>query len=649
MRLHGVLVALAVVPMLAAPAAASAKKCDGVPRRGCLLPFPNDVALTRHDRTSATGVRVALRRAWMPANNKGVRIAVSELNRSDGFSPGEPIIVHVPSLRTRADFRASGIVPITDMARYRRPAQTLLLLDERTGRRQLVWGELDANATSAASRNLIIHPGRNLVPGRRYVVVLRRLPHRRPRGLAATWDRGVRRALLRARIRPSRVYLAWRFTVASTRSLNGRLLRMRDDAFAQLGDRNLADRRIQGRPPRFAVTGVTDFTVAQNPLVARKVTGTFDVPCYMTRPGCPPGGRLHYSSRRPDALPTQQRGNVQRATFTCNIPRAALSAPSHLALYGHGLLGSQTEIDAKNVEQMGQEHDFTFCATDWYGFSSADVPTAISTLQDLSRLSTFVDRQLQGVLAQLLLGRLAAHPRGLASTQAFAGLVVAGGPVSWDSNSQGAIMGGTTTALAPDWRRAVLGATGIDYAVLLQRSTDFDTYAAILDPAYPDKGQQTLLLSIVQMLWDRAETDGWTHFATTRPPPNTPSHTILMHVAVGDHQVANVQADVEARSIGASIYRPSVAPGRTTDRRPSYGVPTIRRFPFRGSAVVWWDGGPQTPLVPITNTPPRVGADPHSFPRKTVAARAQKATFLLGGGVVDVCRGQPCRTDIYGP
>jgi hypothetical protein len=646
-RLPHVLLAVAACVLLAAPAAAAAGRCDGTPRRGCLLPFPNDFGQTRPDRGSATGVRVALRRADMPANSQGVHVATRQLNRSDGFSPGQPIIVHVPSLRTQAGFRASGIVPITNMAAYRRPSQRLLLLDERTARRQLVWAELDANATTAASRNLIVHPGRNLVPGRRYVVVLRGLRDRRPRGLRATWDHGLRSALRRAKVRPSRVYLAWRFTVASNRSLTARLLHMRDDAFRRLGDANLADGRIAGAPPHFAVTAVTDFTTTQNALIARRVTGTFDVPCYMTRPGCPPGARLHYASSRPDALPTQPRGNVQRATFTCNIPRAALAAPSHIALYGHGLLGDQSEIDDDDVERMGSEHDFTFCATDMYGMARADIPTAIAALKDLSHFGAFVDRQLQGILAQLYLGRLLAHPRGLVTSPAFAGLIDVGGPLSWDSNSQGAIFGGTTTAIAPDWRRAVLGVATMGYGVLLQRSTDFDTYRVILDPAYPDKGRQTLLLSMAQMLWDRSETNGWTQYATRRPPPGTPSHTILMDVAVGDHQVANVQSDTEARSIGASIRRPSVGPGRAVDRRPSFGVPAIRSFPFRGSAVVWWDGGPQTPLEPITNTPPRTGADPHSFPRKTAAARRQKATFLLGGGLVDVCGGGPCRTDNF--
>lgn len=649
MRVHRILGAVAACLLLVPATAAAAGGCDGVPRRGCLLPFPNDVAQTRPDPRAATGVRVALRRADMPANSKGVHIATAELDRADGFSPGQPIIVHVPSLRTQADFRASRIVPITDMARYRRPAQPLLLLDERTARRQLVWGELDANATTDASRNLIVHPGRNLVPGRRYVVVLRGLRDRQPKGLRATWTRGVRSALRRAGVRPAHVYLAWRFTVASNRSLTGRLLRMRDDAFRQLGDRDLADGRIEGSPPRFAITGVTDFTSAENALTARRVTGTFDVPCYLSTPGCGPGGRLHLASGRPDALPTQPRGNVLRATFTCTLPRASAAAPAHPALYGHGLLGDQSEIDADDVQRMGQEHDFAFCATDMYGMARGDIPTAIGALGDLSRFPAFVDRQLEGVLAQLYLGRLVMHPRGLVATPAFAGRLDVRGPLSWDSNSQGAIFGGTTTAVAPDWRRAVLGVATMDYGVLLERSTDFDTYRAILDPAYPDRGEQSLLLSIVQMLWDRSETDGWTQYATRHPPPNTPSHTILMHVAVGDHQVANVQSDTEARSIGASIQRPSVAPGRTNDRRPSFGLQRISRFPFHGSAVVWWDGGPQTPLPPTTNTPSRSGQDPHSFPRRTVAARRQKAIFLLGGGVVDVCGGQPCRTDTWAP
>ena len=94
--------------------------------------------------------------------------------------------------RPRRSFGRSKIVPVNDLARYTKRRQPLLLLDEKTGRRQIVWGELDANGAPVASRNLIIHPAKNLVPGRRYVVVLRNLRDRAPRGL---WPRPALEAL----------------------------------------------------------------------------------------------------------------------------------------------------------------------------------------------------------------------------------------------------------------------------------------------------------------------------------------------------------------------------------------------------------------------------------------------------------------------
>ena len=623
-----------------------------MPTRGCLLPFPNDFALTKRDASTPTGRRVAFSVSEMPANSAGTHIDPTELNRNDGFSPGEPIIVHVPSLGSQAAFKRSRIVPVNDLAQHMRPSQPLLLLDEATGRRQIVWAELDANSTSAASRNLIIHPAKNLVPGHRYVVVLRNLPDRTPRGLWPTTSPSLRAALRKATVTQRSVYLTWDFTVASDRSLTARLLHIRNDAFAQLGDTNLADGIVAGRPPSYTITTVQDFTIGQDARIARRISGTFLVPCYLSQMGCPPGARFHYPSSAPDALPTQIPGNFQRAVFQCNIPRAAFASPARVALYGHGLLGDHTQIDEDNITAMSAEHDFTFCATDWSGMSKVDIPNAIAALKDLSRFPSIPDRLQQGILNTLYLGRLLIHPHGFAADPAFQG--TGGRPLLdishlyWDSNSQGAIVGGAATAVAPDWTRAVLGVATMDFATLLPRSTDFDTYNVVFAPAYPNEGQRLLALSIVQMLWDRGETDGWAGHVTTNPPGNTPRHTVLMHVAVGDHQVANVMSDVEARTIGAYAYRRALDPGRSFDATPLFGIPTIPYFPWNGSAIVYWDGGPQTPPAPPLNIPNRAGADPHYFPRSTVAARNQKAAFLSpNGAVINVCGGKPCHTDNY--
>jgi hypothetical protein len=178
-------------------------------------------------------------------------------------------------------------------------------------------------------------------------------------------------------------------------------------------------------------------------------------------------------------------GNVIAAPFQCNIPRAALSAPSHIALYGHGLLGSHTQIEEANIRAMSQEHDFTFCATDWVGMASEDIPNAVQILQDFSKFPSLADRLQQGILDTLDLGRLLAHPQGFAANPAFS---AAGRPLLdtsnlyLDVNSQGAILGGLATAVAPDWQRAVLGVATMDYPALLPRSTDFDTYNAVSFP-----------------------------------------------------------------------------------------------------------------------------------------------------------------------
>ena len=105
-------------------------------------------------------------------------------------------------------------------------------------------------------------------------------------------------------------------------------------------------------------------------------------------------------------------------------------------------------------------------------------------------------------------------------------------------------------------------------------------------------------------------------------------------------------AEVEARTIGASVYQPALDPGRHWEADGSseiFGIPAIGGFPFNGSALVYWDGGPLAfpggaPTPPNGNVPPRpedgFGADPHSYPRNDVKARAQKGAFLSPAGTI---------------
>jgi hypothetical protein len=656
--------ALAAVLTTATPAPAQLPQagCDPLDPAVCLQPWPNDF-FTRPDASTPTGKRLNLQLLAMPRNVAGVPIRPDEYNRNDGFSPGSPIHTFVPGL----DFARSGLVPITDMARAYDADQPAVVIDADTGARQLIWAEMDANAKSDADRNLYIRPGRNWEEGHRYIVALRFLRDAQGRELEPQpafrayrdKDPSTRKpadprrehmdelfkTLNKAGVKRKELFLAWDFTVGSEQRISERMLGIRDDAFAALGDTDLADSAVSGSAPAFRVTSVQD--TPSDPRIVRTVRGTFTVPCYLDKPGCPPGSKFLYTDLDSNT-PTRIPANTAAPTFTCIVPRSAADGPRRVSLYGHGLFGSQSEVGADNVRTMAATHGFVFCATDWWGMAQQDVPiTAGVILPDLSNFALLPDRVQQGMLNFLLLGRLMIHPQGFTADPAFQ---LGGHPVLdtrelfYDGNSQGGIIGGSLTAVAPDFRRAALGVPGMNYSTLLQRSVDFDQFAAILYPAYPREIERPMIFSLIQQLWDRGEANGYAHHMTDDPLANTPSHTVLLHPANGDHQVATVTAEVEARTIGAAVRQNPVEPGRTFDVAPFYAIPRIGSFPYSGSVIELWDNF-ATPPAPTTNTPNRAGADPHGSPRKTPAAQLQKSEHLkIGGTIVDTCGGGPCHS-----
>ncbi len=218
--------------------------------------------------------------------------------------------------------------------------------------------------------------------------------------------------------------------------------------------------------------------------------------------------------------------------------------------------------------------------------------SAIPALLDLSHFTPLPDRLQQGFLDFIYLGRLLANPDGLAKDPAFkfggqSALATDKG-LFYYGNSQGGIAGGALTAVEPDITRTVLYVPGMNYSTLLTRSVDFADYATILYPAYPDQGARPLLLSLIQSMWDRGEPDGYANHMTTDPLPNTPAHKVLIQMAWGDHQVANVQTEVEARTIGAPLRRPALDANRLADPFDEIGV----NSPFYGMGTLGDPGGP---------------------------------------------------------
>ncbi len=623
--------------------------CDPLDQADCMYPYPSDY-LTKEDPTTDTGRRVHFATAGMPRNNNNVPVEIADYNLNDGFSPGSSILLRVPGV----DLAQTGAAPITDIERSLDVGAPIVIINADTLQQHLFWAELDANATNPAQQALILRPAVNFDESTRYIVALRNLKDSSgtiippaaefaayrddtPTGIAALEARrphmeAIFTTLASAGVARNDLYLAWDFTVSSQRSITERLLHIRDDAFARLGS----------AAPAFVISNIEN---ELDDRIFRRITGTFQVERYVDSTTAPAKFVLDGNG-----LPTHQ-ATTQPASFVCNIPRAALAnagataVPARASIYGHGLLGAHTEVSAGNVRSMANEHNFVFCATKWIGMADEDITNAIGILQDVSKFPSFTDRLQQSMVNQLFLARLMIHPNGFVANAAFqdqlGNPVIDTSDVFYDGNSQGGIFGGTVMAVAQDITRGVLGVPGMNYSLLLTRSTDFTAYSAVLYPAYPNQLQRPLVLALIQMLWDRSEPNGYARHIMNDPLPNTPSHKVLLQLAFGDHQVANVATEIEARTIGASIHQPAISPGRHTDVDPYFGIPAIPAYPFDGSALIIFDSN--EPAPPITNTAPTAGSDPHSDPRNSVIGRQQKSEFLkTNGAVVDVCSGAPC-------
>jgi len=701
-------------------------RCDFLDSTVCLQPFPNDYYM-KADASTPTGKRLDLHAESTPANKAGNHIDVTDMNRGDGFSPGNAITLKIPGLDTPAAFQNSGLVPLNDLHAYDDPNQSVIVIDAETGERHPIYAELDSNPTTVdptpgndggintnpsntGDVNLIVRPSENFDYGKRYIVAFRNLkdasnqPIESPIGFRAYRDKlptqqdivENRRAHMeqvigdvvsKGSVERSSLYMAWDFTIASEKSVTSRALQIRDDAFAGLGDTNLANRTIEGSSPEVVIDAVCDQgddpscgAGAGNGLgvpsgdMLRYVEGHLnDVPCYLDANGCAPGSKFKFKA---DGSVDFDSSFTMDVPFRCIVPKSVQPGgvgtavlAGQAGIYGHGLLGDYKQATSAGPRNVASGGASVWCGANWDGFSTPDIGTILSSLQDMSNFNKAVDRMQQGFVNFMLLQRAMIHENGFAEKEAFQ-LDDDGNPVTakvsvidvsdfpntrgqYMGISQGGIMGGSLMALTPDSDYGVLGVPGMNYSTLLQRSVDSDQYFKLpnlgLYDNYPNLSERPVLLGLMQLLWDRGEANGYAKSMTSDPLPNTPPHNVLMRVAFGDHQVSNYTAEAEARTIGASVYSPALNVGRHWEATPFLGLNQQTTFPFDGgSMLVYYDSGPvsftggtESPVgiatPPLQNVPPReewgFGGDPHEHPRRSPDGINHAVTFLKDGTI----------------
>jgi hypothetical protein len=390
---------------------------------------------------------------------------------------------------------------------------------------------------------------------------------------------------------------------------------MRADALALVG----AD------GPEYVITKTED---NPNEHILKRLHGLMTVPLYLDK--ATPGGKMNVG---PDGRPA--RNGTAQFEFVIHIPKSIKDGvPMGLVQNGHGLLGSKEEASDGQLAIFCDRFHYIGFAVDMIGMAHEDVDTVLKSVSDdISLFRGAVDRQHQGMLNQLLVmrmmkGRFTKDP----SVQIDGKSAIDPTNAHYRGDSQGGIFGGTYMSLSTDVTRGLLGVPGMPYNMLLDRSADFAGYKFLLAAAFPTAIDTQLVLGLLQLWWDRTEPNGYVPYMREDMLPGTPSHDVLMHVAIGDYQVSPLGAHIMARALKAKNLRPV--------NREIFGVESADG-PLTGSAMVEYDFG-LAPPTPGNVAPDRTnGLDPHGKPRGLEPSYLQQDKWFREGVITPFCDG-PC-------
>lgn len=619
-----------------APSVHKPEDCDPLVPEECILPFPSNHYLKK-DGSTATGYHVEFGPTTLPTMKNGEPEPPDVFKQSDGFSPG------VAPMTFLKGATIQGLPDPDHIADSLKPDCPTVLIEADNGERVPHFSELDMSHSNDARRVLAIRPVVRLKDDTRYIVAIRNVVDASGKAIApskafkalrdGTSDKEIeaRRSeyqdifakLKSAGIEKSNLQIAWDFTTASRDNNTKQMVEMRDDALAKAGTKG----------PSYTIDSAKDNPYPKDqPTLAREIKGTMTVPLYLDKPD--PGCTLSV-----DASGKPKQNGTAKFGFIMDIPKSVATGgkPVPVVQFGHGLLGAAADMNTSDgVQQLIQDKGYVMFGVDWIGMSENDQQFIGNMLSegDLTQFSHVADRLRQSFVNALLAMRMVTGDLANDPAVQFNGQSVID-PTQryYYGNSQGGINGGVYMALSTDVTRGYLGVPGQPYSLLLNRSRDFNQYLSVMSLAVPDPIDRQVDIALIQMLWDRAEPDGYTAHISKDMLPGTPQHNVLIHIALGDQQVTPLGGEIVARTVGAVNISPV--------NRSVFGIDEKSAPYSGGNAMVEWDFGNKP--APLTNVPPPEsnGPDTHGMVRALPEAQTQIDQFLRTGTVVQVCSG-PC-------
>ena len=608
--------------------------CDNTNPDHCLLPFPSSAFLDP-DSGTATGYRLDIDGQAIPDSASASSEDFHMLDNKDGHSPSTQIFTTFSSLPDISGLASQDSIPSSAL-----PGHNSLVLNMDTGQILEHWVEISSRTQEDEATLVHVRTLRGLDHNAQYAVAFRNLidgngeqvepfpgfkalrdgsmtDNQQIESLRSSYE-SMFSSLSEIGYERQNLTSAWWFHTASSQSIMGDIISMRNNATQLLGEDGIGCN----------ITAVNE-NFAEDNTTLRRISGTITTPHYLesTYPPTP-------MTRSEDGTP---RFNfLTEVVFTITIPKSAAddSKPAPLVVLGHGFMGDGEGM-VTEARGWANEYGFATIGTDFKGWSS-DGDFGAYTFAFLN--PNYLQHQSER-LQQSLINNLAMiiTIKGVCSDLPefyHNGVnLVDTTDIDYMGVSLGAIRGPSMLSLIPEIDRGVLWVGGSSFSFIAERSTQYTQFEGLFSSslAYESTMDRSILIALMQSMWDTTEPETYLPFVDGGMEGELHPYEILYVVSINDAQVTTLSADRASRTSGIPVLSNSTY--------HPYGV-EVADAPISGSGIVYFDG--RFPAVPSGNI--QGPMEYHSLAHNQVLyydpAMDVANDFLLSGEITDTCSGE---------
>ena len=604
--------------------------CDNTNPIHCMLPFPSDAFLVE-DNSTVTGKRISYSANTLPRSGTVGQIHIPIINQFDGASPNTQIMTAFDSEPDLSEMAGQY-----NIEKSLEVGHSSMIINQDTGEIVPHWTELDVRSDDSEPTIIHLRTIKALDHDTSYVVLFSNLqdldgnPIDAPVGFAALRDNVItnspdieeRRSDFNLlftwitentdRSRNS-LQTAWVFNTASTESIIGPLLSMRNDALDRIGENGI-NCTVETSEEVMDESGNRSHWM---------ITGTYTAPQY-TESFYPPTliRRTSDTDRTPVFVENRE------IPFWLLIPQTAISKPADLTIWGHGFLGTG---DTSGLYGWANENNAAMLGTSFYGWSSDDtisIEYAVLNMENFQHQAERLEQSMinQVVMIKSFMGICSDLPELYHNGTS---LVDVSNPV-YTGYSNGAIRGPSIIGLSPDLKRGVLWAGGSSFSHIIERCTQYDRFHFIFasDYGYASQLDRAVAISIMQSLWDSVEADTFLYLREEGYLDQVEPYELMTLFSIADLQISNISSSRMMRTANIPILNSStIAP---------YGIDIVNET-HQGSVGVFFDGG--YIHAPDGN---EYGVEPHPAHNAIGGlkiARDMAFSFLQMNDILDTCNG----------